>query len=190
MYELSEFVVRENYKHHIGYDIPSERLIDETEAVYREESLYADASTIFVVRNIQERKIIGSIRVFKWDKKIILPVQKIFGIKPLSFIHSGKDCSYWHIGRFAVDSFAGIPTVTLFKQLMIYAVHPIVCDKKSYMIAETDSKLLKVMNALGIKTEQLGRSLFYLASETVPVYSSKTGLLSFYEHYRGLCQSA
>lgn len=56
---------------------------------------------------------------------------------------------------------------------MVYAVHPIVCENESYMIAETDSKLLKVMNALGIKTVQLEQSVDYLASETIPVCSSK-----------------
>ena len=73
---------------------------------------------------------------------------------------------------------------------MVYAVHPIVCDEKSYMIAETDSKLLKVMNALGIETIQLGHSINYLASETIPVCSSKNGLLLFYKHYRRLCNAS
>lgn len=71
---------------------------------------------------------------------------------------------------------------------MVYAVHPIVCDVKSYMIAETDSKLLKVMNALGIETVQIGQSINYLASETVPVCSSKNGLMLFYKHYKNLYQ--
>lgn len=71
---------------------------------------------------------------------------------------------------------------------MVYAVYPVICDTKSYMIAETDSKLLKVMNALGIKTVQMGHSVNYLASETIPVYSSKNGLLLFYKHYNNLCQ--
>ena len=152
--ELAEFVVRENYKHHVG-DFSYESIKDEIDSVYQEELQYIDNSTIFVVRN-EAGKIIGSIRVFKWDRKKILPLQKVFGINPLMTIHSESDYSYWHIGRFAVDSFAGIPTITLFKQLMVYAVHPIVCDEKSYMIAETDSRLLKVMNALGIETIQLG----------------------------------
>lgn len=186
--ELAEFVVRENYKHHIG-DFSYESIKDEIDSVYQEELQYIDNSTIFVVRN-EAGKIIGSIRVFKWDRKKILPLQKVFGINPLMTIHSESDYSYWHIGRFAVDSFAGIPTITLFKQLMVYAVHPIVCDEKSYMIAETDSKLLKVMNALGIETIQLGHSINYLASETIPVCSSKNGLLLFYKHYRGLCQAS
>ncbi len=186
--ELAEFVVKENYKHHIG-DFSYESIKDEIDSVYQEELQYIEDSTIFVVRN-EASKIIGSIRVFRWDRKKILPLQKVFGINPLITIHSESNYSYWHIGRFAVDSFAGIPTITLFKQLMVYAVHPIVCDEKSYMIAETDSKLLKVMNALGIETTQLGHSINYLASETIPVCSSKDGLLLFYRHYRRLCKAS
>lgn len=184
--ELAEFVVKENYKHHVG-DFSYESIKDEIDSVYQEELQYIDSSTIFVVRN-KAGKVIGSIRVFKWDRKKTLPMQKIFGINPLMTIHSESDYSYWHIGRFAVDTFSGIPTITLFKQLMVYAVHPIVCDTKSYMIAETDSKLLKVMNALGIETNQIGQSINYLASETVPIYSSKNGLLLFYKHYENLYQ--
>lgn len=184
--ELAEFVVRENYKHHIG-DFSYESIKDEIDSVYQEELQYIDNSTIFVVRN-EAGKIIGSISVFKWDRKKTLPLQKIFGINPLMTIHSESDYSYWHIGRFAVDSFAGIPTITLFKQLMVYAVHPIVCDEKSYMIAETDSKLLKVMNVLGIETIQLGHPINYLASETIPICSSKSGLMLFYKRYENLYQ--
>lgn len=184
--ELAEFVVKENYKHHVGKR-PYECIKDEINSVYQEELQYIDSSTIFVVRD-NTGKIVGSIRVFKWDRKKILPIQKIFGINPLEAIHAESDYSYWHIGRFTIDSFAGIPTITLFKQLMVYAVYPVICDTKSYMIAETDSKLLKVMNALGIKTVQMGHSVNYLASETIPVYSSKNGLLLFYKHYNNLCQ--
>lgn len=185
LYELAEFVVKENYKHHAGGFV-FEDIYDKINTVYQEELQYTENSIIFVVRN-GVGKIIGSIRVFKWDRKKVLPIQKIFGVDPLKDIHSENDCSYWHIGRFAIDSFAGIPTITLLKQLMVYAVHPIVCDKESYMIAETDSRLLKVMNALGIETVQLGESLNYLASETMPVYSSKKGLSAFYKHYQSLC---
>lgn len=188
LYELAEFVVKENYKHHAG-EFSSESINNDIYSVYQEELQYIDNSTIFVVRN-NAGKIIGSIRVFKWDKKKTLPIQKIFGIDPLMAIHSEKKYSYWHIGRFAIDSFAGIPTITLFKQLMVYAVHPIVRENESYMIAETDSKLLKVMNGLGIETIQLGHSVHYLASETIPICSSKNGLLLFYKHYRDLYQAS
>ena len=159
LHELAEFVVTENYKHHVG-SFTAASIKAEVDSVFQEELQYIDSSIIFAVRNMMG-KIIGSIRVFKWD-----------------------------IGRFAIDSFSGIPTITLFKQLMIYAIHPIVCDDKSYMIAETDSKLLTVMNALGIQTVQLGDSVNYLASETVPIYSSKIGLLPFYNHFRKLYQAS
>lgn len=188
LHTLAEFVVKENYKHHTG-SLSSEHICNEIEAVYQEELLYADNSQIFMVYD-KGGKVIGSIRVFKWDRKQILPIQKIFGVNPLKVIHSEAEYNYWHIGRFAIDSFAGISTITLFKQLMVYAVHPIVYDDKSYMIAETDTKLLKVMNALGIETTRLGDSMYYLASETIPVCSSKQGLSSFYAHYRKLCQAS
>lgn len=188
LHELAEFVVTENYKHHVG-SFTAASIKAEVDSVFQEELQYIDSSIIFAVRNMMG-KIIGSIRVFKWDRKKTLPVQKIFGVNPLSSIHTEVDYNYWHIGRFTIDSFSGIPTITLFKQLMIYAIHPIVCDDKSYMIAETDSKLLTVMNALGIQTVQLGDSVNYLASETVPIYSSKIGLLPFYNHFRKLYQAS
>ena len=184
LYELADFVVRENYKHHVGH-YTSEDIQNEIALVYQEELLYADTSIVFLVRDLEGRTI-GSIRIFRWDRHQTLPIQKLFGINPLTSIHAEEEYSYWHIGRFAIDSFAGISTLTLFKQLMIYAIHPIVQTEQSYMVAETDSKLLKVMNALGIQTTQLGESLNYLASETIPVCSSREGLIPFYNRYKGL----
>ena len=70
---------------------------------------------------------------------------------------------------------------------MALAVQPIVGDNDSYMVAEIDSKLLKVMNALGFVTEQLGEPIYYLTSETVPIYSSKQGIMGFYSKYSYLC---
>lgn len=183
-YELAEFVVHENYKHHVGH-YTDEEIQSEIDLVYQEELLYADTSLAFLVRN-PDGRIIGSIRIFKWDRHQILPIQKLFGINPLTSIHAGEEYSYWHIGRFAIDSFAGISTLTLFKQLMVYAIHPIISTDNSYMVAETDSKLLKVMNALGIQTTQLGESLNYLASETIPVCSSREGLICFYNRHKEL----
>nr|WP_278580939.1 hypothetical protein [Prevotella denticola] len=66
---------------------------------------------------------------------------------------------------------------------MALAVKPIVEDKYSYMIAEIDSKLLKVMKVLGFGTRQIGKSIDYLTSETVPVCSSKRGIMSFFSKY-------
>ena len=106
LHELAEFVVTENYKHHVG-SFTAASIKAEVDSVFQEELQYIDSSIIFAVRNMMG-KIIGSIRVFKWDRKKTLPVQKIFGVNPLSSIHTEVDYNYWHIGRFAIDSFSGI----------------------------------------------------------------------------------
>ncbi len=184
LYELAEFVVKENYVHHtIAYD---ERMIkNEIISVYNEELSFYSESIIFVVYDVNN-KIIGSIRVFKWDRNKLLPIEKLFGINPLKEIHTGDEYSFWHIGRFAINKDTSIPTILLFKQLILFAIHPIICDRRSYMIAEIDNKLLRVMNALGIRTRILGKSINYLASETIPICSSKRDLLSFYRCHNSL----
>ncbi|MBD5273869.1 MAG: hypothetical protein HDS36_03350 [Bacteroides sp.] len=156
----------------------------------REELSYSENSTYFIVRDKNE-KMIGSIRVFRWNKRTPIPMQKIFHISPLEKISNATKASFWHIGRFAIDSTTSFSTVTLFKQLMILALTPILQENDSYMIAETDSHLLRVMNALGIETQQIGNPLIYLASETIPVCSSKKGLIKFYQRYYPLlCASS
>lgn len=67
---------------------------------------------------------------------------------------------------------------------MIYAITPICEQQNSYMIAECDSKLLRVMGLLGISTVRLGSGVHYLGSETIPVYSNRMGLMSFYYKYK------
>ena len=73
---------------------------------------------------------------------------------------------------------------------MALAVQPIVEDKYSYMISEIDSKLLKIMKVLGFGTRQIGKSIDYLTSETVPVCFSKTGIMGFFSKYGELCKAA
>lgn len=78
LYELSEFVVKENYRHHSI--LPSDMVIQkEVDLIYKEELSYFNSSNIFIVRN-WKGDIIGSIRVLKWDRKLILPIQKNLGL--------------------------------------------------------------------------------------------------------------
>ena len=86
-----------------------------------------------------------------------------------------------------IISFCAPRTFRFADYIMALAVQPIVGDNNSYMVAEIDSKLLKVMNALGFVTEQLGESIYYLTSETVPISSSKQGVMGFYSKYSYLC---
>lgn len=182
LHDVASFVVTENYNHHSSDKIP-ESAIREIEEIYREELSYTKNAEYFIVRD-NRGKMIGCIRVFQWDKQTPIPMQKLFHISPLDKVESNPNSSFWHIGRFAINSTSGFSTITLFKQLMTLALAPIMEEENSYMIAETDSHLLKVMNALGIETRQIGNPLIYLASETIPVCSSKKELTLFYtRHY-------
>ena len=184
--ELSRFIVTENYKHHIG-SVKSSQITEDIANVAKEElELYGDNTYIYIARD-KRGKMLGSIRAFLWNRQSVLPLEKIYGINPLEAIDSDVKFNYWHVGRFAIDSTLGISTFTLFKRLMALAVRPIVGDSDSYMVAEIDSKLLKVMNALGFVTEQLGDPIYYLTSETVPIFSSKQGIMGFYSKYSYLC---
>lgn len=188
IHEIVEFAVTQNYTHHTSGPIPNKARL-EIENIYREELSYSKDSAYFIVQN-KEEEMVGSIRVFRWDKQIPTPMQKIFNISPLEKVGDTTSSSFWHIGRFAIDSTSGFSSVTLFKQLMALAVTPIVQEDDSYMIAETDCHLLRVMNALGIETQQIGNPLIYLSSETIPVCSSKKGLTKFYQRYYHLLSAS
>lgn len=181
LHDIARFVVTQNYNHHSSEPIPAAAR-QEIDSIYQEELSYADRSTYFIVLD-RDGKMIGSIRVFKWDKITPTPMQKVFHISPLEKVEYTAQTSFWHIGRFAIDSASGFSTVKMFKQLMTLAIAPILHDEDSYMIAETDSHLLRVMNALGIETRQIGKPLIYLASETIPICSSKSGLTKFYQRF-------
>ena len=185
---LSKFIVEENYRHHClpQIEFPSSAKTDAREVSDEEERLYTDSTKIYLARNNQGH-IIGSIRVFKWDRHSLLPLEKIYGINPLTAIHKEAQYDYWHVGRFAIDSFSGVSTFVLFKRLMALAVRPIIQHKWSYMVAGIDSKLLRVMNVLGFVTKQLGTSVYYLTSEPVPVCCDCEGLMGFYSRYGNLC---
>ncbi len=187
--EIANFVVRENYSHHMS-SFTEEKINEDIKSVLEEEKyLYDDKSHIYIARDAFGN-IVGCIRSFHWDKHKILPIEKIYGINPLDVVHGETKYNYWHIGRFAVAKNSGISTLTLFKRLMALTVKPIVEDKYSYMIAEIDSKLLKVMKVLGFGTRQIGKSIDYLTSETVPVCSSKRGIKGFFSKYDELCKAA
>lgn len=180
--EIANFVVWENYAHHLSSFNEAEFIAD-VAVIFEEECyLYDENSYIYIARTYNGR-MIGCIRTFHWDKFKTLPMEKIFGINPLKTIHDENKYNYWHIGRFAVAKRSGISTFTLFKRLMAFAVKPVIEDKYSYLIAEIDSRLLHVMKVLGFVTRQVGQPIEYLASETVPICVSKRGINGFYVKY-------
>ena len=184
--ELAKFVVEENFNHHCE-NVSTEKVNTDTQEVYNEELNYFKDSEIFVAKDFSGN-IQGSIRVIKWDYEMNLPLQKIFDINPLSVLDlSEKLSSVWHIGRFATKR--NIKDKTLFRRLMVCAIAPLCEQKKGIAFAECDSKLLRIMNLLGIQAEVIGSSINYLGSETIPIAMSYDGLKKFYSDNKFLITS-
>ncbi|WP_440880072.1 hypothetical protein [Tenacibaculum sp. C7A-26P2] len=182
IYNLSKFVVEENFNHHINKD-SFKSIKKDIKSVYEEEIEYIQNSKIFVSRN-SSGKITGSIRVLRWNFIDKLPIQSLFGINPLLTIEDKPFNDIWHIGRFAIKK--GIKDTNLFKKLMVCAISPVCSHAENIAFAECDSKLLRVMSLFGIKTKIVGKSINYLGSETIPVSFSYTGLIAFYEENKYL----
>ncbi|WP_299884002.1 hypothetical protein [uncultured Lacinutrix sp.] len=179
---LSEFVVTENFKHHSNNILPKDYEND-VKSIYKEEMNYLKNSEIFVAKN-DEGDILGSIRTLKWNYVDVLPLQKIFGINPLLAIGDISLNEIWHIGRFAIKK--EVKDINLFKKLMVCAISPICSNKGNIAFAECDSKLLRVLSLLGIKTNVIGESINYLGSETIPISMTYDGLIGFYNENKGL----
>ena len=183
--ELARFIVIENYKHH-QTGLGSDDFEKEITALYCEEEIYAAHSRYYMVYG-DDNQIIAAIRLLLWDFNLELPMQKIFGINPKTLLESSNGQGViWHIGRFVVSSSKNLSSLSLFKQLTIYALRPIYENESDIIIAECDKKLVRVLSALGMQFDILGESRYYLGSETIPVSLKKGGIVDFYEKYRGL----
>lgn len=173
--ELSKFIVFENFNHHTNGELSID-CKDDINSIYFEERKYFSNSKIYMSKD-EFGNINGSIRTLEWNYIDTLPIQKMFDINPLNFMNDSNS-KVWHIGRFAIRK--DIKDRNLFKRLMVCAIHPICQNKGSVVFAECDSKLLRVLNLLGITTEVIGESIDYLGSETIPVAMTTDGLLPFY----------
>ena len=132
--------------------------------------------SIFCVA-IKNSEIVGSVKITRWSENSLLPIQKLFDIDPSMFINKGFK-SVWHIGRFAISK-SEKDGAKLLKNLIAIAVYPVCKAPNSIMLAECDSKFVRVLNLIGVRTEQLAQGIDYLGSETLPVYSTQEWLESF-----------
>lgn len=137
-----------------------------------------DDSVICVA--LEGSEIVGSVKVTKWNDQITMPIEKLFSINPARFKNNGVK-SIWHIGRFAVSKTAK-EGAKLLRKLIAIAIFPICCATDSIMLAECDSKFVRVLNLLGIKTEILANGIVYLGSETLPIYSTQKWLYNYLSH--------
>ncbi|MEE3485425.1 MAG: hypothetical protein VZQ98_14035 [Bacteroidales bacterium] len=176
--ELAEFVVSENYKHHKkqSYSMMSHR--NEIDEVLKDEILFYGSSHIIVVRNKQDR-IVGTIRLMKWDGRVELPITKFFGINPKDLSINSSNTIVWHMGRFAVSSEIKDCRNELFRLLIFYALAPICRVKDSILLAECDSKLFHVASYLGLNVIALDEGKEILGSTTIPMYATRDGMTEF-----------
>ncbi len=180
--DLAKFVVAENFKHHSNNNFPKDYKSD-VNAIYEEELIYYKNSEIFTVKD-NEGYILGAIRILKWDYITVLPLQKIFGINPLLTISSSNINNIYHIGRFAVKK--DVRDVNLFKRLLVCIASLICKNKSNIAFAECDSKLLRILNLLGVKTTIIGKSINYLGSETIPIVMTYNGVIDFHNKNKHL----
>lgn len=176
--ELAEFVVSENYKHHKKDTYPMMSLKEEIDEVLIDETLFYGISHIIVVRNKQDR-IVGTIRLMKWDGRVELPITKFFGINPKDLSINSSNTIVWHMGRFAVSSEITECRNELFRLLIFYALAPICRVKDSILLAECDSKLFHVASHLGLNVIALDEGKEILGSTTIPMYATRDGMTEF-----------
>lgn len=181
---LTKFVVSQNFSHHLNENLSKTRQADVI-ALYEEELAFLNQSDIFIARD-DKHAIVGSIRVLKWDYQSVLPIEKIFSINPFHYAKQDRTQHVYHIGRFAIKK--DIRNLNLLKKLLIYAIEPVCAQPTNIAFAECDSKLLRTLTLLGIKTTIIGDSITYLGSETIPVLMTTAGLSDFYFQNRSLIQ--
>ncbi|MDE1193021.1 MAG: hypothetical protein PW786_12885 [Arachidicoccus sp.] len=143
-------------------------------SLYEEDLSVFENSVFYVAKDNSE--IVGSVKVTLWDRKTILPLEKLFGLNANNVFQNNSLNNIWHVGRFAISKSNGM---LLLKKLLVMAISTICSETNSLMIAECDKKFVKVLNLLGIKTEVLAPSVFYLGSETLPIFSIYEWLYSF-----------
>ncbi len=181
LWELAQFVVKENISHHTSKDSDIKGKIQElVYKVYKEETELADRSKIFIVRN-NTGDMVGSIRSTLWDRKAKLPMETLFGFNPLDCDFSKDITKYWHIGRLAINKEASQYPKSILKTLINIVTAPIKKDPYGCLLAEVDRKLFNNLKALGIDAHQIAPSKQYLASETIPIYSMSSDILISYK---------
>lgn len=178
MQKLAEFIVKENYIQHSPSSFHPSENQGAIQSVLNEDASTFKEAVICVA--LDNSEIVGSVKVTRWNQGVILPIYNLFGIDPLLFKENGAQ-SIWHVGRFAISK-KGKEGAKLLKKLIAIAVYPICCASNSIMLAECDSKFVKALNLMGIKTDVLAKGITYLGSETLPIRSTQEWLNDYLTH--------
>jgi hypothetical protein len=177
LYELAQFVVKENSTHHRSDSQSDAVFLSEVKQLYQEDISLFEHS-IYYTANLG-RKIIGSVKVTLWDGEVMLPIEKLFGISCRQLASYYNKRYIWHVGRLAISKKDNPSGISLLMRLLTLAIGHICEHAGSLMIAECDKKLLRVLNLLNIQVKDLGEGIIYLGSETIPVYATDELLAAF-----------
>lgn len=180
--EIVEFVVKENYLHH-QKTLP-ENIQEEVEELIAEEQVLLSASRFFLAKD-NEGRLIGCIRLHRWNHTSNLPITK-FGIRIEEVFPKEEYPNIWHVGRFAIKSHTSNDAIVILKTLIICAISPIVNTRSSIMLAEIDAKLIRSLRRMDIELAPIGKPLYYIGSETFPISARNSDLTNYYEKYRNL----
>lgn len=170
--ELCQFVVRENYSHHIGSRI-HKHLQKQVNDMFKEELAYFDSAITYISR--ERTSITGSIRVLRYNNSITLPLEKLFDIDPL--LYASNPNKIFHIGRFAIKK---KQSSRLFKSLMVHALSHVFYEENSVLFIECDLKLARILRILNIGYKVLSEPIYYLGSETAPLMITREDIESFF----------
>ena len=183
--DLAEFIVTENFKHHSNNKL-TENYKNDVNSIFEEEFNFYENSEVFATKD-QAGNILGAIRLLKWNYTDVLPLQKIFGINPLIAFSQPNTNDIFHVGRFAVKK--DVHNINLFKKLLV-CIAKIICNNMGNVaFAECDSKLLRVLKLFGIKALEIGNSVNYLGSETIPIVMTCEGIIDFYNSNKHLLEN-
>lgn len=171
---MAEFIVRENYLQH-GASLNLENYLQKVDHLLKEDVSVFETSLFWAA--FKNSEMVGAVKTTCWDETLTLPIQTLFNINPAE-IKNKEANSIWHVGRFAIAK-SEKEGAQLLKKLIAFAIYPICLVPNSIMLAECDSKFLKVLNMIGIRTEVLAPSIDYLGSETIPICSTQRWLYEF-----------
>lgn len=179
LYKSVEFSILTNYRNYNQtinlFDLEHVLWIN-----YNKELVFFENAFYYAI--LVDSDILGTIRTVKWNHATALTMEEVYGIsveKKLKVYNSNN--TIWHIGRFAISNKACQNLSSkLLKMLLMYAIKPICENEGSIALAECDTRLLKIINKLGIRTKTLADPVVYLGSETVPILSKRADLLHFY----------
>lgn len=187
--EISNFIIRTNYEFHMGALIfPKDEIEDNYRHIYENH----EASYFYILKD-NNGDYIGTIKSQKWDQQSPLPIEKMFGIDVKSFAANLPFVTneIWHIGCFAIDQKKILndqnlmhKRISILKTLLMCALNHVYPNPRNIFLAECDKKLHQTLRVLKIDCEVIGKSIFYLGSETVPMFNTGKGIKTFFESHR------